>query len=477
MNFTNSEQLRKLFEQQSFARWQIASTSASVRISKLKKLRRELVNKKEEFYDAIWKDFRKSKFEAWLTELFPAIEEFDYAIDNLKNWMKERMADCVYFLPSTVSYSKFEPKGQVLIMAPWNYPLLLFISPIISAIAAGNVIIAKPSHKTPHVSAFLASLIESIFERNEVAVIEGDGANVGEELLKLPFDHIFFTGSPKVGAHVGEMSQKIHAGLTLELGGKSPVIVLEDADIKDAASKIAWGKLLNAGQTCIAPDYLLCPERLRDHLIKAIIEKIKSMYGQTEDSRRNSYNLPRIIDAKAAKRLQDLIIDAVNKGASISIGGKCDIADRYVSPTILKDVTDQMDIMQSEIFGPILPIITYENLNQAIKAVQNRPKPLALYIFGKSEKNIKTVVSETTAGSTCINNTIIQIENLSMPFGGVGNSGIGNYHGFYGFKTFSHERNIMEQRSFNVVKFFFPPYGVSKLQDFIKAVFNFIKKM
>lgn len=477
MQFTNSEQLRKLFEQQSFARWQLAATKARERISKLKKFRQALVEKKEEFYDAIWKDFRKSKFEAWATELFPAIEEFDYAISNLKSWMKERLADCVYFLPSTLSYSKFEPKGRVLIMAPWNYPLLLCISPMISAIAAGNTIIAKPSHKTPRVSAFIASLVEDVFDKSEVAVIEGDGATVGEELLKLPFDHFFFTGSPKVGAHVGEMSQKVHAGLTLELGGKSPVIVLDDADIKDAAAKIAWGKFLNAGQTCIAPDYLLCPESIREPLIKAIIENIKSMYGQTEDDRRNSYNLPRIIDAKAAKRLQVLIIDAVNKGASISIGGKCDIADRFVAPTILKDVSDQMDIMQSEIFGPILPVITFENQSHAIKIVQSRPKPLALYVFGKSQKAINEILSRTTAGSTCINNTIIQIENLSMPFGGVGNSGIGNYHGFYGFKTFSHERNIMEQRTFNTVKFFFPPYGVSKLQDFIKDVLSFIKKM
>lgn len=477
MQFTNSGQLRKIFDLQAFARWQIASTTAHERISKLKKFRHALVESKEDFYNAIWSDFRKSKFEAWTTEIFPAIEEFDYAIENLKSWMKERTGDSVNFLPTTSSYSKFEPKGQVLIMAPWNYPLLLCISPMISAIAAGNVIIAKPSHKTPHVSAYIASLVESVFDKSEVAIIEGDGASVGEELLQLPFDHIFFTGSPQVGAHVGEMSQKIHAGLTLELGGKSPVIVLDDVNIKDAAAKITWGKFLNAGQTCIAPDYLLCPKAVVAPLAKEIITNIQAMFGKTEEDRRNSYNLPRIIDAKAAKRLQDLIIDAVEKGASIAIGGKNDVADRYVSPTVLKDVSDQMDIMQSEIFGPILPIITYENLNQAIKIVQNRPKPLALYIFGKSPKAIKEIISRTTAGSTCINNTIIQIENLSMPFGGVGNSGIGNYHGFYGFKTFSHERNIMQQHSFNAVKFFYPPYGVSKIQDFIKTVLSFVKRM
>ena len=477
MQFTNSGQLGKLFEQQAFARWQIASTSANERISKLKKFRKALVERKEEFYQAVWTDFRKSKFEAWATEIFPAIEEFDYSIENLKNWMKERAGESVYFLPTTCSYTKFEPKGQVLIMAPWNYPLLLCISPMISAIAAGNAVIAKPSHKTPRVSSFIASLVESVFDRSEVAVIEGDGATVGEELLKLPFDHVFFTGSPKVGAHVGEMSQKVHAGLTLELGGKSPVIVLDDVDIKDAAAKITWGKFLNAGQTCIAPDYVLCPKAVVEPLVKEIIKNIQAMYGKTEDDRRNSYNLPRIIDAKTAKRLQDSIFDAVEKGAAIAIGGKNDIADRYVSPTVLKDVTDQMDIMQSEIFGPILPIVTCENLNQAIKIVQSRPKPLALYIFGKKQKAIKEIIARTTAGSTCINNTIIQIENLSMPFGGVGNSGIGNYHGFYGFKTFSHERNIMEQHSFNAVKYFYPPYGVSKIQDFIKAVLSFIKKM
>ena len=233
MQFIDSRQINRIFEDQGRKRWSVAATTAPERIAKLKKLRKALVKRKNEFFDAVWKDFRKSRFEAWTTEFLPAIEEIDYAIGHLKKWMKDRPAKRTLILPTTRSYSRFEPKGRVLIMSPWNYPLLLLVSPIASAIAAGNVIIAKPSNKTPCVSAFLASLFESLFEKDEIAVIEASGSAIGDTLLQLPFDHMFFTGSSKIGAHVGEMSQKVHAGLTLELGGKSPVIVLDDADMKD----------------------------------------------------------------------------------------------------------------------------------------------------------------------------------------------------------------------------------------------------
>ena len=477
MRFTDSRQINTLFENQGSKRWHVAATSAKIRIAKLKKLRKALVERKGEFFDAIWKDFHKSRFEAWTTELLPAIEEIDYTTRHLKKWMKDKPAKRTLILPTTRSYSRFEPKGRVLIMAPWNYPLLLLVSPIVSAIAAGNVIIAKPSNKTPNVSAFLASLFESLFEKDEIAIVEAPGSVAGDVLLHLPFDHVFFTGSPEVGAHVGEMSQKIHAGLTLELGGKSPAIVLDDADVKDAAQKIAWGKLINAGQTCIAPDYVLCARNKVDALADEIVNSIKAMYGETEEDRKNSEDFPRIIDKKATEKLQDLIFDAVEKGAAVAIGGKCSLGECYVSPTVLKDVTPQMKVMSREIFGPILPILAFDSSDEAIRYVQENPKPLALYIFGKSSPEIKSVIEQTTAGSTCVNNCIIQIENLSVPFGGVGNSGIGNYHGFYGFKTFSHERNVMKQRRIDVVKFFHAPYGKSKAQSTVQKILCFIKKM
>lgn len=452
--------LEEIFEAQGKMRWAVANTTARERIVKLQKLRKAIVDRQQEFYDAVWADFHKPRTEAWLTEVFPALEEIDYNIAHLPDWMEDKPASWSWMFPLNRSVSHFEPKGRVLIMAPWNYPFLLFIAPVAAAVAAGNVVIAKPSHKTPHVSEFLESLIAGVFEQDEVAVVQGAGAEVGDRLLALPFDHMFFTGSPQVGAHVAECAAKVHAGVTLELGGKSPTIVLDDVKIADAAKKIAWGKCLNAGQTCIAPDYMLCPRRLVQPLAEAVADNIKQMYGDTEEARRSCENFVRIVESRAVERHKALIEDAMAKGAKAFIGGAvyCESADRYTPATVLTDVTPDMDIMQGEIFGPILPIVAYDSLDEAIQFVQSRPKPLALYIFGKSRRDIDRVLRETTSGSTCVNHCILQIENLSVPFGGVGMSGTGNYHGIYGFKTFSHERNVMHQGAFDPLSCLYPPY-------------------
>lgn len=454
------EEIKSLFEAQGKKRWAVVNTTAKDRIVKLQKLRKAIVDRQQEFYDAVWADFHKPRTEAWLTEVFPALEEIDYNIAHLPDWMEDKPASWSWMFPLNRSVSHFEPKGRVLIMAPWNYPFLLFIAPVAAAVAAGNVVIAKPSHKTLHVSEFLESLIAGVFEQDEVAVVQGAGAEVGNRLLALPFDHMFFTGSPQVGAHVAECAAKVHAGVTLELGGKSPSIVLDDVKIADAAKKIAWGKCLNAGQTCIAPDYVLCPRNLVQPLADAIADNIMKMYGDTEEARRSSENFVRIVESKAVERHKALIEDAIAKGAKAVIGGAvyCESADRYTPATVLTGVTPDMDIMQGEIFGPILPIVAYDSLDEAIQFVQSRPKPLALYIFGKSERDIDRVLRETTSGSTCVNHCILQIENLSVPFGGIGMSGTGNYHGIYGFKTFSHERNVMHQGAFDPLSFLYPPY-------------------
>ncbi len=453
--------LKNLFDLQGENRWVVAKTSAEERIAKLQKLRKAIVKRQQEFYDAIWADFHKSKTEAWLSEIYPSLQEIDYAVKHLPDWMEDKDGSWSFLFPLNHSRSHFEPKGRVLIMAPWNYPFLLFISPVVAAIAAGNVVIAKPSHKTPNVAQFLESLIAEVFPQNEVAVVLGAGAELGDQLLSLPFDHVFFTGSPKVGAHVAELAAKVHASVTLELGGKSPVIVLDDVKINDAAKKIAWGKCLNAGQTCIAPDYLLCPAKLVRPLAEAISQEIRKMYGATEDIRRSCENFVHIVDQHAVERHQALINEALTKGATAVIGGtfaETDVQNRYTPATMLTGVTADMKIMESEIFGPILPIIAYDSLDEAIQFVQARPKPLALYVFGNSESKINEVIKRTTSGSTCVNHCILQIENLSVPFGGVGMSGTGNYHGFYGFKSFSHERNIMEQGAFDAMNFLYPPY-------------------
>ncbi|MBR6833007.1 MAG: aldehyde dehydrogenase family protein [Fibrobacter sp.] len=456
-----SDFLQNIFDAQGENRWKIAQTSVKERIAKLLKLRKAIETRQQEFYDAVWADFHKPKTEAWLTEVYPALQEIDHTVNHLPDWVEDKDGSFSFLFPLNSSVSHFEPKGRVLIMAPWNYPFLLFISPVVAAIAAGNVVIAKPSHKTPHVAEVLESIIKEVFPQNEVAVVQGAGAEIGDQLLAHPFDHVFFTGSPNVGAHVAEEAAKIHAGVTLELGGKSPVIVLDDVKIKDAAKKLAWGKCLNAGQTCIAPDYMLCPRRLMQPLADAIADNIKKMYGNTDEARRNSEIFVHIVESRSVERHQALIEDAIAKGAKTILGAQFspeDIENRYTPATILTDVTADMRIMESEIFGPILPMIAYDSLEEAIAFVQARPKPLALYIFGKSEVKINEVIARTTSGSTCVNHCILQIENLSVPFGGVGMSGTGNYHGIYGFKTFSHERNVMRQSALDTMTFLYPPY-------------------
>ncbi|SHK94595.1 aldehyde dehydrogenase family protein [Fibrobacter sp. UWH4] len=475
-----SDFLNNLFELQGKNRWAIARTSVRERIEKLQRLRKAIVKRQQEFYDAVWNDFHKPQTEAWLTEVFPALQEIDHTVNHLPDWMEDKDGSWSFLFPLNHSRSHFEPKGRVLIMAPWNYPFLLFVSPIVAAIAAGNVVIAKPSHKTPHVAIFLESLFAEVFPQNEVAVVLGAGTELGDKLLALPFDHVFFTGSPKVGAHIAECAARMHAGVTLELGGKSPVIILDDVKIKDAAKKIAWGKCLNAGQTCIAPDFVLCPSKLVQPLVNAIADNVKKMYGDTEDTRRLSKNFVHIVESRTVERHQALIKDACTKGATAVIGAQFspeDIENRYTPATVLTGVTPDMKIMASEIFGPILLIVAYDSLDEAITFVQNRPKPLALYIFGKSEAKINEVIVRTTSGSTCVNHCILQIENLSVPFGGVGMSGTGNYHGFYGFKTFSHERNIMEQGAFDAVNYLYPPYHQKGDKGFRAKIQRFFKAM
>lgn len=458
MKITDVQQLRDLFEAQGKRRWELAQSSASRRIQRLKRLRVALLARQDELYAAMAQDFQKPGFEAWLTEVFPTIEELDTAVKNLRKWMRDKPVAGVFFLPGSRSLLRHEAKGRVLILSPWNYPAQLLLGPLVSAIAAGNTVIAKPSNKTPATASFLASLLEDVFPSDEVAVVEGPGAILGDQLLELPFDHVFFTGSPSVGAKVGQAAQKIHAGLTLELGGKSPAIVLADANLEDAAAKLLWGKTLNAGQTCIAPDYLFCPTGQVEALTQALVIRAKKVFGDTASERKLNPDFPRIVDVAACGKHQVLVEDAVSKGAVSVLEGEFDVAARYAPVTILKGVTPAMTIMDEEIFGPLIPIIAYDSLDEVLTFVQGRPKPLALYIFGRRQEQIRRVVAQTTAGSTCINNVIVQIENLNVPFGGIGMSGTGNYHGHFGFRTFSHERNIMRSGPVNLVSIFYPPY-------------------
>jgi len=451
--------LQALFERQGANRWLVAATSSAERVAKLARLRAAILRRQEELCSAIWDDFRKSPFETWLTEVFPSIEEIDVAMKHLGSWMRERRVPGAFALPLASGALRYEPKGRVLIMSPWNYPFHLLITPLVSAIAAGNCIIAKPSNKTPRTSAFIATLLGELFPPEEVAVVEGPGGTLGEWLLELAFDHVFFTGSPQVGARVGEAAARVHAGLTLELGGKSPTVLLPGADIKAAAAKIMWGKCLNAGQTCIAPDYLLCPAAVVDAFTSAARKVVQTFYGDTPEDWRRSEHLPRIVDRKSCERMERLVKDAIDRGAVAEFGGRFEVDERYAAPTLLTGVRPDMLIMQEEIFGPILPVISYNELEEALDFIRARPKPLALYVFGKDRRAARSVMTGTTSGSICVNDLIVQIENPNLPFGGVGMSGTGSYHGFFGFKTFSHERNVVVQGPISLARVFYPPYG------------------
>ncbi len=459
MKINGREQLEELFREQGENRWKIAATGAGERIEKLRGLRAAMIARREELFGAVMADFSKSRTEAWMTELFATVAEIDHTIKRLPSWMRDRRAKGNLSLMSSRGFLRMEPKGRVLIMAPWNYPFQLMMAPLSAAIAAGNVVIAKPSNKTPATSAFIASLLEELFPRDEVAVVEGSGSALGDMLLELPFDHMFFTGSPRIGVKVAEAAAKAHAGLTLELGGKSPAIIVEGADLRDAAAKIVWGKGLNAGQTCVAPDYLLCPRALVGAFAAEAKAAIERFYGADEGARRASPDFPRIVDKAACARLEGLVGDAVAKGARLVVGGSFDIEERYAAPTVLADVGPDAAIMADEIFGPILPIVAYDGLDEAIAFVRARPKPLALYAFGRDRRAIRRLLAETSSGSACVNNLIVQIVNPELPFGGVGMSGTGNYHGYYGFRTFSHERNVMVQGPVNMSGSLVPPYG------------------
>jgi aldehyde dehydrogenase (NAD+) len=364
---------------------------------------------------------------------------------------------------------RLEPKGVCLIMAPWNYPFNLAISPLIAAIAAGNTVTIKPSEYTPHTSAYIRSLVARVFKPEEVYVVEG-GIETAQALLSLPFHHIFFTGSTAVGKLVMKAAAQHLSGLTLELGGKSPAIIDESADLMDTARKLVWGKLLNAGQTCIAPDYVL----VNNDMIPALVEKIKVALSEMQPTQGD---VAAIVSKRHFERMKALLADAQAKGAQVEIEGTTDEVALRFAPVVLSKVTDDMLLMQEEIFGPLLPIIGFQHSNEAIAYINAHDKPLALYIFSKNNYKTNQILQETSAGGTCVNDVVVHITNPNLPFGGVNHSGMGHYHGFAGFKTFSHERSVFHQFTgfgLNVNRLLYPPYDQKK-EKLIKWLMKLIK--
>lgn len=431
----------------------LRTSTAAERRAKIERLRDALLAHKDDVIAAGWADFRKPATEVELTEILPVVAEANDALRNLKSWMKPKGVWPSRMMIGTKGYIQYEPKGRCLIVSPWNYPINLSLGPLVSAIAAGNTAIIKPSEMTPAAAAVISRIVAEVFGPDEVTVIEGD-AQTAQALLDLPFDHIFFTGSPAIGKVVMAAAAKHLTSVTLELGGKSPTIVDATANIELAAKNILWAKFTNNGQTCIAPDHVYVHADVHDAFVAACQQVLKNVYG---DNAQQSEYLARMVNSRHAGRVKALLDDAVARGAKVLAGGQTDAADDYIAPTLLGSIPADASIMSEEIFGPLLPIIVYSDIQAVINQINAEPKPLALYVWSKNEAVIEQVMSNTSSGGACINHCVVQFLHGNLPFGGVNNSGIGSAHGHFGFKAFSHERGIVRTRIM-LAKMFFPPY-------------------
>lgn len=397
------------------------------RAAALRRLRAEMIRHEQELCDAVEADFGRSNFDTLTCELMQVKEEIDTALDNLKDWATPRLAsEGIWNVPAKAMVCP-EPRGVVLILSPWNYPILLALAPLVGAIAAGNCVMLRPSQRTANTARALERLLRAVFLPCYVSVAMGNHA-LSERLLQERFDLIFFTGSTEVGKRVMKAAARHLTPVVLELGGKSPCIVDETADISTAARRIVWGKLLNAGQTCVAPDYLLVQRNVADPLVKALCREMKAQGNF----------LPNIITTEHAARLKALI-----EQEQVVYGGTVDVENRRVEPTIFYPVSPDSPCMADELFGPVLPIIVYDTLEQAIALIRSREKPLALYHFSKDRRAVKAVLQKTSAGGGCVNDTVLHVASAGLPFGGVGMSGMGRYHGKASFDTFSNPRGLL----------------------------------
>ncbi len=438
-------------------RWGTSKSSSSERITKLLKLKSIIVSRRVEICEAIYADFKKPHAETELTEIHSVLDEINFAVKNVSKWMKDKSVLTPLTLFGAKSKIKYEAKGVCLIIAPWNYPFQLAMNPLVAAVAAGNVVMLKPSEKTPATSLIIQKIINEAFHQDEVYTSLG-GVEVSSFLLDLPFDHIFFTGSTRVGKIVMEKAAKHLASVTLELGGKSPVIVDENVDLKNAARTIVWGKHVNAGQTCVAPDYLFVHKNVKDDFVKEYLLALRSFYGETESQVKNSHSYARLVDDQSVRRLHRLIDQSLQSGASCLTGGVANPEEKYLAPTLLDRVNTSMPIMQEELFGPVLPILEFVKIDEVISYIQKNDKPLALYVFSNSAEVREKIINETSSGGIVFNQVLIHLGNHHLPFGGVGGSGMGNYHGEFGFKAFSHERAVLIQSKFSLIPLYFPPY-------------------
>ena len=431
----------QIYEKQQSRQTAVAATTARERIEKIRRLHDAILKRRDEIREALWADYEKPAAEVDLSEILPVIGEARHAMRHLRSWMKPHRVSTPLILFGSRSRILYQPKGVVLIISPWNFPINLTLGPLVSAMAAGNCAMLKPSEMTPNASACMKRILGDLFDESEVAVVEGD-AKVAEALLKKRFDHIFFTGSPAVGKIVMRAAAEHLSSVTLELGGKSPVIVDRTANLDEAAKKIGWGKTLNSGQVCIAPDYILVDESVR----APFIEKLRAAAVHESGL---------LVNDRHAARIRRLAGDTGD--------------GRRVPLKIIEDIPADAPVMEEEIFGPLLPVISYRDIDDALRIINEKEKPLVLYLFSRDRRVIDRVLKQTRAGGSVINDTLIHFYQLNLPFGGVGQSGMGKGHGRWGFEAFSNARGVLEQRTrFSGIQFLYPPYTrwKQKLIDF-----------
>ncbi|WP_212001389.1 aldehyde dehydrogenase [Chitinophaga sp. HK235] len=416
----------------------------------LKRLKKGVSQYESRILEALHQDLHKHPLEAYSSEVGFLYEEIAFTLANLKQWMEPEVVTSPFVTYPSSSRIYREPLGLTLIIAPWNYPFMLQLSPLIGAIAGGNCAILKPSELAPHTAAVIAAMIKEIFDPAFVTVVEGDGAAIIPALMAYRFDHVFFTGSIPVGKKIMEMAVPHLTPVTLELGGKSPCVVDDKVNIKVAAKRIIWAKFWNAGQTCVAPDYLLVHHRVKEEMVDAMKEAIVDFFGQNPAS---SEDYARMINSRRFDT-----VAAYLKEGHILHGGQTDRDKLYIAPTLLDDVEWDDPVMQEEIFGPVLPILTFEELPQAIQAIKKNPYPLALYVFTKSKKTEKALIEQVRFGGGCVNNALVHLTNPELPFGGAGYSGMGQYHGRYSFETFTHAKGMLKTGTWLDVPVKYPPF-------------------
>ena len=465
--------IKRIYEVQSNPKNVLALRNSSYqdRIAKIRSIYNYILNQSnhDRIAEALYKDLRKSNEEVITTEMTPVILTIKEVCKKLKQWMKDEHVPSPVTMVGMSSFIKYESKGNILIIGPWNYPFQLVIYPLVYAIAAGNTAIIKPSEFSSHTANAISIMIKELFDENEVAVVEG-GIPEATALLALPFNHIHFTGSPKVGKIVMEAAAKNLTAVTLELGGKSPVIIDGSTNLNSTAEKVCWGKTLNSGQTCIAPDFAVVQENALGGFVEGFRKACEKFYDPNKKGIDQSKDYGRIINDDNFDRVLALLEDAKEKGAKVEFGGEINKQDRYIQPTLLSNVNREMKIMQDEIFGPILPVVSYKNKEDVTELLNSFPSPLALYIMSNNKNNTQYFLNHTVAGGTCINELMLTSVNPHLPFGGVNNSGVGKTGGKHSFMDFSNQRGVIKRKYGNSIKLIYPPFNKQIFKYFQKVI-------